>query len=87
MSSRVGYGQRRVRVSPEAIEAWMVNGNLVQTNLPEDARFLRIYPESRGRWYYFIFESEEWEELLEGEEIPDMDVEVQQSPIVLKVSK
>lgn len=87
MSTRVGYGQRRVRVSPEAIEAWLVNGDVVTTDLPDDARFIRMYPEDKGRWYFLVFESEEWDELAESEEIPDVDIEVQDMPIRLKVKK
>ena len=87
MSSRVGYGQRRVRVTAEVIEAWLVNESKVRAGLPEDARFLRMYPEERGRWYYLVFESGEWDELVEGEEIPDLGVEVQESPITLRVRK
>ena len=87
MSSRVGYGQRRVCVTPEAIEAWLVNGGMVKTNLPDDARFLRMYPEKKGRWYYVVLESEEWDEIEEGMEIPEFDIEVEDNPITLKVKK
>lgn len=78
MSARVSIGQRRLVVTPEAIEAWLVNGNAVKTNLPEDARFLRLWPKDTGDAYVLVFESEQWEELDEGKEIPKLDVEVEE---------
>lgn len=87
MSSRVGFGQRRVRVTAEALEAWLVNGGMVKTDLPDDAHFLRMYPEQKGRWYFLVFESEEWDEIPEGAEIPEKEIEVQDTPIRLKVKK
>lgn len=85
MSARTGYGQRRVYVTPEAIEGWLVNEEFVRTNLPDDARFVRMYPEEEGRAYVMVFESEEWEELAEGEEIPKMDVTVEESTFTFKI--
>lgn len=77
MSARVDYGQRRVLVTPEAIEAWLVNDNRVKTNLPEDARFVRLWQRDTGEGYVFVFESLEWDELHEGEEIPKHPVELE----------
>lgn len=76
MSSRVGYGQRRMKVTPELIEAWLVNGNAVKTDLPEDARFVRMWPKDTGDCYVLVFESVEWDELAEGQEIPLITPEV-----------
>lgn len=87
MSARVGYGQRRVKVTPEAVEGWLIKGGMVHTDLPNDARFLRVYPAVDGSVYYFVFESEEWEEVPEGVEIPEMGVRVREQPITLKVEK
>lgn len=70
MSARVGYGQRRVHITPEVIEAWLVNGHAVTTDLPEDARFVRLWPTDVGHGYMVVFESNEWDELKEGQEIP-----------------
>ena len=72
MSARVGYGQRRIKVTPEVIEAWLVNGGRVRTDLPDDARFVRMWPSDRGDCYILVFESSEWDELEEGEEIPEI---------------
>lgn len=77
MSSRVKYGQRRVIVTPEALEAWLVNSNIVRTGLPADARFVRLYPRDDGRGYTLVFESIQWDELEEGEEIPKLAVEIE----------
>lgn len=85
MSTAVGLGQRRVLVSPEAIEAWLVKGKPIKTNLPNDARLLRLFPEETGDCYVLVFESEEWDELAEGEEIPKMTIEVQENPITFKI--
>lgn len=87
MSSRPGFGQRRFRITPEVVESWMVNSGMVKTNLPEDARFLRMYPEKEGGCYYVIFESKEWDEIEEGAEIPGFGIEVENNPITLKVKK
>jgi hypothetical protein len=78
MSSRVQVGQRRVHVTPEVIEALLVNDRQrIVTGLPDDARFVRQYPIDDGRGYMFVFESTAWDELTEGEEIPQIMVEVE----------
>ena len=74
MSTRVGYGQRRVFVSPEAFEMWLVNEGRVRTNLPDDARFVRLWEKDDGSCYIMVFESSEWDELEEGEQIPKLEV-------------
>ena len=77
MSSRVSVGQRRVHVTAEVIEALLVNDRQrIVTGLPEDARFVRQYPVEEGNGYMYVFESESWDELAEGEEIPQLMVEV-----------
>lgn len=76
MSHRSGYGQRRFVVTPEAIEAWMINGKPVETNLPDDARFVRLWATDDGRGYTVVFESAEWDELAEGELIPEHKIEI-----------
>lgn len=76
MSARVGYGQRRIRVTPEVFEEWLVRESVVRTNLPNDARFVRLWPNDLGDAYTLVFESEEWDELAEGEEIPEHKIEV-----------
>lgn len=86
MSTRVGFGQRRIRVTPEAIEGWLTSGGKVETDLPDDARFVRMYPDEKGRWYYIVLESETWDELPEAAEIPEMDVDVRMQPITFKIS-
>lgn len=71
MSKRVGYGQRRIKITPELIEAMLVNpAEQVSVDLPSDARFVRMWPADVGWHYVMVFESSEWEELDEGEEIP-----------------
>lgn len=77
MSTRVDYGQRRVKVTPEAIEALLVNESVVRTGLPDDARFVRLWQSDHGECYYLVFESLEWDELAEGEEIPLLVPEVE----------
>lgn len=80
MSARVQHGQRRVVVTPEVFEAWLVNENRVTTNLPEDARFVDLWPPdsaSRNGTYTLLFESKEWDELAEGEDIPKLTPEVE----------
>ena len=78
MSIRVGYGQRRVIVTPEVLEAWLVWGCAIRTNLPDDARFVRLWPRDTGGAYILVFESEHWDELEEGEEIPKLEVEIEE---------
>lgn len=79
MSTRVQYGQRRIIVTPEVIEAWFVNENPIRTNLPDDARFVRLWPMDTGHAYTLVFESNEWDELEEGEEIPEHEIEIAES--------
>lgn len=76
MSARGGYGQRRIEVTPEAIESWLVNESSVETNLPDDARFVRMWPTDTGRAYIMVFESKTWDEVPEGLEIPKHDIRV-----------
>jgi hypothetical protein len=87
MSVRKEYGQTRVLVTPEVIEAWLVNEQAVITDLPQDARFVRLYPTDQGRGYCMVFESYEWPERKEGEEIPLLEVEVEEPHWKLTVSK
>jgi len=70
MSKRVGVGQRRIEVTPELIELLFVEGGSTGLELPEDARFVRLWAMDTGRGYVLVFESKEWDELEEGEEIP-----------------
>jgi hypothetical protein len=77
MSTRVGYGQKRILVTPEVIEAWLVHGNAIKTDLPDDARFLRLWQKDTGDGYMLVFESTEWEELAEGMEIPLITPEIE----------
>lgn len=72
MSKRVGYGQRRLWVTAEVLEWMFVKQQRPPVDLPEDARFVRQYPRKEGD-YWFVFESKEWDELEEGEEIPQID--------------
>ena len=69
-TNRVGYGQRRVRITPELIELLLVRGEGVKTDLPNDARLTSMYHADGGDSFYFIFESQEWDELEEGEQLP-----------------
>lgn len=86
MSSRNNYGQRRVEVTAAVIEAWMVNENRVRTDLPDDARFVRMYPDDKG-CYYFVFESSEWDELQEAETIPKIQPEVERPSPKVTIQK
>lgn len=75
-TNRVGYGQRRVRITPELIELLLVRGKALEMDLPEDARLTSLYHADGGDTYYLIFESEAWDELAEGEELPVITPEV-----------
>lgn len=86
MSAREGWGQRRVLITPEAIESYMVNEMRIKSNLPEDARFLRMYPRPKGD-YIMIFESSEWDELKEGEDIPKFEARVERANTKVTVQK
>lgn len=73
-----GKGQRIVRVTPEFFQDIFTYGARFETNLPEDARLLNFHIAQNSRWNIWIkFESEEWEELSEGEEIPFLDVQIE----------
>jgi len=77
MSHAPGKGQRRVKVSAEAIEAWLVHGNAVVTDLPNDARFMSLWRTDAGDCYNLLFESAEWDELYEGEVIPELELSIE----------
>lgn len=70
MSSRdPGQGQSRVRVTAELIERWIVDNS----TLPDDARLLDICRTDtalKTGSYTLVFESEDWDEQVEGEHIP-----------------
>lgn len=70
-------GQRRVHVTPEVIEAWLVNGNRVGTDLPDDARLVSLWVAEEHWHYTLLFESAEWEALGEGELIPKTPVAIE----------
>lgn len=85
MSYRVDCGQRRVRVTPEFFEAVMLEERIIKTNLPDDARFVRMYPDEKGG-YWFVFESKGWEGLREGEPIPEFDdIVAEESTLTFKI--
>lgn len=86
MSARRRYGQRRVYVTPEVFEAWLINENRVTTDLPDDARFVRLYARDKGG-YFLVFESEEWDELEEGENIPKASVTVEEANMRVTIQK
>lgn len=86
MSAREGYGQRRIRVTAELFEAWLVNQNRVTTDLPDDARFVRLYARKHGG-YFLVFESSEWDELKEGEPIPRIEASVERANSKVTIQK
>lgn len=69
-TNRSGYGQRRMRVTPELIELLLVRGKAHKVDLPEDARLTSMYHAETGESYYLVFESKAWDELKEGEQLP-----------------
>lgn len=87
MSAQQQYGQRRVLVTPEFIEDMLVRGCSLKTSLPDDARFLRMYPSEEAEGYFFVFESWEWEEKKEAEKVPRIDVRVEQPNWKVEVKK
>lgn len=68
-------GRRRVHITPEYIEYWLVHQSQIVTNLPSDAKLVNSWRETATGNYVFCFASSEWEPLDEGEEIPKLDVE------------
>ena len=76
-SNKAGYGQRRVQATPELIESLLVEGKAMKMDLPDDARLTSLYHADGGGYYNLIFESEEWDELYEGEGLPVITPEVE----------
>lgn len=73
-----GKGQRIVRVTPELIQDIFVHGARFETNLPKDARLISFNKSENSLWNYWLkFESSEWDELVEGEKIPFIDVKIE----------
>lgn len=72
MSARRGYGQRLIRVSPKLLEEILIRSKKrdVGFDLPDDARMLSMWRSDAGSEYLITFESKEWDELMEGQEIP-----------------
>jgi hypothetical protein len=71
-------GQRIVRVTPELLQDIFVNGAKFETNIPDDARLLSFHRSDTSRWeFWFKFESSEWDELMEGDKIPFLDVHIE----------
>lgn len=46
----------------------------VVKGLPEDSKFLRAYYDANADQYYLLFESQEFEEVVEGAIIPFLDI-------------
>lgn len=73
-----GKGQRIVRVTPEFFQDIFTRGAKFETNLPEDARLISCNFSDNSHWEYWLkFESSEWDELVEGEQIPFLDVQIE----------
>lgn len=75
-------GKKVVLVSHEALESFFKGSDGYGSNLPDDARLLRFYHETKrnGEFvdtYVFLFESDEWEEVPEGAYIPQFDAAIQ----------
>jgi|AntDeeMinimDraft_4_1070355.scaffolds.fasta_scaffold41175_2 hypothetical protein len=87
MSARQGYGQRRIHVSTVLLEKFFTGNARIRTDLPKDARLVRMYPSEDGAVYIMIFESEEWDELYEAEIIPKIECTVTNEPISIVVDK
>lgn len=78
MSKAEGKGQRRVKVSVEWIEGMLKGGTAVSADLPDDARLIDSWRSDEHGFYVFLFESEEWGDMVEGERIPEADVKVKE---------
>lgn len=77
---------KRVHVTPEAIESWLVDGPSApcETNLPDDSEIVDHYRSTERAEWVFVFESEEWEMLQENERIPKFDFRVDEQHEKLK---
>ena len=69
-------GKRRVEITPELLGDIVAGGRVTNTDLPDDAECIRVYPAERGNTYFLVYESDEWDPLMEGETIPKTDVDV-----------
>lgn len=73
-----GKGKRIVRVTLEFFQDIFTYGARFETDLPDDARLLSFHKAQNSRWNIWMkFESEEWDELSEGEKIPFLDVKIE----------
>lgn len=68
-------GKRRVHVSREWMENMLKGGLSLSTDLPDDARLVDSWRSDVTGAYVFVFESDWWESVEEGQEIPKISVE------------
>lgn len=67
---------KRIVVSEEFGEILFTNPNKMYVEgLPDDAQFVEARQSVERMCLYFIYESEEWDHVEEGEMIPTLDVE------------
>jgi hypothetical protein len=75
-------GQRLIYTSRELVGELFKSRPAVETDLPEDAKLLELWHHDGGWGYVLRYESESWEPLDEGEEIPKFVIGVkEQNPI------
>lgn len=65
----------RVEVSTDFFAEILKGSREMETNVPEDASFIRMYPSERGSTYWIVLHSKTFRSLAEGEEIPEFVVE------------
>ena len=65
---------RRVQVSTDFFAEILKGTSESETNVPEDASFIRMYPSEGGSTYWVVLHSAQFRPLEEGETIPKMEV-------------
>lgn len=66
---------KAVKVTREVVNPLFRGDMAVIAGLPDDANFVRFYNEPRRDLLMFVFESDEFQPVTEGEVIPEMSID------------
>jgi hypothetical protein len=66
---------KAVQITREVVNPLFRGDMAVIAGMPDDANFVRFYNEPRRDLLMFVFESDEFEPVTEGEVIPEMSID------------
>ncbi|AGM11390.1 hypothetical protein M199_gp276 [Halogranum tailed virus 1] len=67
---------KRVEVSKTFLADMLKSRRACETDLPEDAQFIELFPDFERDTYWLVLHSEEWDIVPEGGKIPRLEITV-----------